>query len=174
MPSKRKVRAFKPVQGSQKAHTEVQRAYLNHQQWNIQDVQASGSHLSHEAKRGRYSSPPGEIPPNPQHEPQDGQDVLQEYEGFDMDLDGTGPHDLEDDPVLLALNRASHDAARLEGVNRWEREYPHMLESFLQCRQKTNNWGNSLLWDHDFHQPCLCGSNQGTTREVVLVDILCE
>lgn len=172
MPSKRKIRPFKPLQERAKAQTPLQHAYINSQQRNIQDVLASGPSLSHERKRERGSSPEGLIPPTPEGQAWH-DDQPPEWARMDLDLDGIGPGPFEDNPVLMALNQASLNVARLEGVTRWEHQYPHMLEAFLQCRQKTDDWGNSALWDHDFHKSCECPPNNRMEREVVLVDLLC-
>lgn len=171
MPSKRKARPFKPFQERHKPQTQLQQDYARHQQQNLHDIITSGPSLSHHAKRGRHSGLEDIDARNPECEEVD---PLIEVECFQLDLDGMGPGNMEEDQILMALNEASHQSARLEGVKRWERQYPVMFEAFLQCREKTNNWGNHVLWDQDFHPPCQCNSTNGSTREVVLVDILCE
>lgn len=74
-----------------------------------------------------------------------------------------------EDPVLVELRQQQHQAHRLVHETRWTWQYAVMLPTFLQCRLATNNWGDEVMWKHDFRPPCVCAGK--TERNVDLVDL---
>lgn len=101
------------------------------------------------------------------------------YEGEGIDapvsqLDNNDWIDESQDPLLSKLKSASYQRERLLHEQRWDSQYPLMLEAYLQLRTTTHDWSSPILWNKDFAQECNCRESQRRTRKVDLVDIICE
>ncbi|EGG12986.1 uncharacterized protein MELLADRAFT_101385 [Melampsora larici-populina 98AG31] len=74
----------------------------------------------------------------------------------------------EHQQIISALNSNLYQRKRLELEAKWVSAVEAMVDVYIIGRKNTRNWGDGILWTHDYKIPCGC---VGYSRVVTLVDI---
>ncbi|KAH9808051.1 hypothetical protein DFH28DRAFT_911492 [Melampsora americana] len=70
--------------------------------------------------------------------------------------------------IILELNSNLYQEKRLAYEAKWASAVQAMLDAYIIAQKNTSNWGDVVLWNHDFKVPCQCAVS---SRVVTLVDI---
>lgn len=178
MAPSRKIPSYKGLRKKVKPLTPLQAAFRLQQEQDLIEMQKVPLTPLASTSTNVLHSPLQDPPINDDIDPMNGLDEhIQEpigpmdVEGWEDVVEVYEHHELTDEQrrIVNELNTNLYQTKRLEQEARWTKAVESMVEPYIIGRASTSDWGDNMVWNHDFKAQCWC---VGDTREVTLVDLL--